>query len=143
MNTELPPGIRKGESPPFYKMPYRTFEELCRDIFDTEPSVSVCEIYVKPGQLKDGIDLLSHRNDGDIEVGQCKCHKDFQPAKIREASDVFFDSWETHWRNKNVKRFILFVASDLETRKRQEEVINQKKRFLRLRKTQRFKRHLV
>jgi tetratricopeptide (TPR) repeat protein len=123
------PGIRPGESPPFHELGEYVFQELCRDLFDAEPAISTCEIYGERGQSQDGIDLLAYRADGDgIEVGQCKCYEDFPPREISKASDEFFAHWD-RWSKENVKRFILFVASDLTTRQRQDEIIKQKKCF--------------
>lgn len=129
-NYSIPPGIRSGESPSFYKLDSRTFEELCRDIFDAEQEITTCGLYGDPGQSQDGIDLIATRKDNKngIEVGQCKCYENFQPRKIREVSDTFFEHWN-HWQRKNIKRFVLFVASDLNTRQRREEILYQRKRF--------------
>lgn len=126
----LRPGLRPTDPPPFHELDSLVFEELCRDLFDTELLIATCEIYGDPGQTQDGIDLIAHRRGGDgLEVGQCKCYGDFPPADIRAVSDKFFEYWETHWVNENIKRFILFVATDLKTRQRQDEIIKQKKRF--------------
>ena len=123
------PGMRPGEGPHFYEMGEYPFQEFCRDIFDVEPSVATCDIYGESGQAQDGIDLIASRYDGDgVEVGQCKCYKDFQPKDIRDASDEFFKHWD-RWSRENVKRFILFVASDLNTTQRQNEILSQRKRF--------------
>lgn len=125
----IEPGIRSGELPPFHKMDAYRFEELCRDLLGAESSIATCDIYGDPGQAQDGIDLLACRIHSDgIEVGQCKCYEDFPPQEIREASDKFFEHWN-HWSEKDVRRFILFVASDLKTRQRQDEVLKQQERF--------------
>jgi hypothetical protein len=127
--TIMPPGIRPGEIPPFHELGEYTFQELCRDLFYEEPGIATCDVYGKRGQSQDGIDLLSHRqsNDG-IEVGQCKCYAKFISNQIRSASDDFFTHWG-RWSNESVKRFILFVACDLNRRDQQDEIIRQKKRF--------------
>lgn len=126
---KMSPGIRPGENPPFYKLGEYIFQELCRDLFDAEPDISTSEVYGKRGQSQDGIDLLARRKDRDgIEVGQCKCYKDFPARKICDASDEFFKYWE-RWSKENVKRFILFVASDLSNTKQQDEISIQEKRF--------------
>ena len=126
----MTPGIVSGEDPPFYKMDSILFQKLCRDIFDAEPTVSTCSVYGVEGEGQYGIDLRTFRKNGDgIEVGQCKCHRDFPPHKIRDVSDEFFKHWESHWSKRNVKRFILFVACDLSKINRQEEISKQTKRF--------------
>lgn len=125
----ITPGVRSGQSPRFHEMDDFTFQEFCRDLFDAEPSITSCEIYGGPGEFQEGIDLIAHRFDNDgIEVGQCKCYEDFQPKDIRDASDEFFKHWD-RWSGENVRRFILFVASDLITTLRQKEILLQKKRF--------------
>lgn len=125
----MPPGIRTGETPPFHKLNEYVFQELCRDLLDAEPDITICEVYGVRGQSQDGIDLLAHRTAGDgIEVGQCKCCEDFPPREIRKASDEFLAHWN-RWSKENVKRFVLFVASDLDTRQRQDEILKQRSRF--------------
>jgi len=105
------------------------FEEMCRDLLSTEPDIATCDIYGKQGQTQHGIDVLAYRRSSDgIEVGQCKCYADFPPRKIRAVSEAFFQHWNT-WSGRNVKRFILFVASDLKTRQRQDEIETQRERF--------------
>ena len=124
------PGIRPGQVPPFHEIGDFVFQELCRDLFSEEDTISTCEIYGVRGQGQHGIDLLAIRKNGDgIAVGQCKCYKDFPPKQIREVSDKFFEHWENHWSKRDVKRFILFVASGLDIRQRQDEILNQKERF--------------
>lgn len=125
----MPPGIRPGESPTFHKLGEYVFQDLCRDLFDAEPSVAACGIYGTRGQSQDGIDLLAHREGGDgIEVGQCRCYENYGPAEIRNASDDFFDHWD-RWSKEDVKRYILFVACELSRRQQQDEIIRQKRRF--------------
>jgi hypothetical protein len=126
----MPPGIRPGEIPPFHRIGEYVFQDLCRDLFDAEPDIAVCEIYGVRGQSQDGIDLIARRKNNDgIELGQCKCYEDFPPRYIRNASDEFFAHWDERWSKENVRRFILFVACDLSERKQQDEISKQTKRF--------------
>ena len=125
----MPIGIRSSDSPPFYDLDEYDFQKLCCDLFSEEADISTSHVYGTRGQSQYGIDILAHRKiDEGIEVGQCKCYKDFTPKDIRDASEEFFKNW-SYWANKNVKSFILFVASDLTTRQRQDEIIKQKQRF--------------
>lgn len=125
----MSPGISPGELPPFHQMDEYKFQCLCRDLFDTENNIATCDIYGKRGQAQHGIDVLAHRVNGDgIEVGQCRCYEHFTLGKIRTASDEFFAHWD-HWSSKDVRRFILFVACDLNNRNQQDEITKQKTRF--------------
>jgi len=126
----LPPGIRPDDEPPLHRLDEYAFQKLCRDMFEHEPDIATCNVYGTRGQPQDGIDLYAYRKNGDgIAVGQCKCYEDFPPAKIRDASDEFFLYWDTRWSKEKVKRFVLFVACDLSTRQRQDELNIQRARF--------------
>lgn len=92
-----------------------TFEDLCRDLFEEQETVSTCNVYGQRGEPQSGIDLRAQRRDGDaIEVGQCKACKDFEPAKIVAASDEFFKAWDDVWSKQRVRLFILLVAGSLD-----------------------------
>jgi hypothetical protein len=62
------------------------------------------------------------------EVGQCKCYHDFPPTEIRKASEEFLEHLE-YWQQQQVKRFILFVACDLNRTQQQDEICKQKEHF--------------
>ena len=92
------PPIAPGEPPRLFNLDPITFQNLCRDLLNEEPTIATCSIYGPSGQFQRGIDLMGHRIGGDgLELGQCKCHEEFLPWKIRQASKDFLDHWE-HWR---------------------------------------------
>jgi hypothetical protein len=73
---------------------------------------------------------LARRTGGDgSEVGQCKCYQDFPPAEIRQASDEFFKLL-AYWQQRKVKRFLLFVACDLDRTQQQDEIAKQAERLI-------------
>jgi hypothetical protein len=63
-----------------------------------------------------------------MEVAQCKCWEEFPPSEIEKASDQFLKHIE-FWRKKKVTRFILMVASPLDTIQQQETLDIQRSRF--------------
>jgi hypothetical protein len=126
----MSPGIRPGQLPPFHELDEYAFQELCRDIFDAEPSVVTCEIYGVRGQAQYGIDLLAGTVDGGgIEVGQCKRYKNFTPRQIERVREEFFEHYGSRWQPRNVKRFILFVAGDLSSTQHQDKILEERDRF--------------
>ncbi|MCB0252761.1 MAG: hypothetical protein KDI55_03460 [Anaerolineae bacterium] len=126
----ITPPTKHGDPPEYHKLDEFIFQNLCRDLFDSEPGIAFCDVYGERGEAQDGIDLLAYRKGGDgVEVGQCKCYSDFPPYQIRNASDEFFRHWDEHWSHENVKRFILFVACTVSNRPRQNEIRKQKERF--------------
>src|SRR3712207_3865025 len=126
----MQPGIRLGQPPPFQDLDEYTFQDLCRDILDHEPEVATCDIYGKRGQRQLGIDLFAPRKGGSgLDVGQCKCYRTFGPKQIEAASDEFLDHWDRWWSKRNVKRFVLFVSCDLESRGCADKILEERDRF--------------
>jgi tetratricopeptide (TPR) repeat protein len=118
-----------GGAPPFFELGEYDFQDLCRDLVETQPGIATCDVYGKRGQKQYGIDLIGYCSESPtIEVGQCKCCRDFQPSKFREASDEFFEHLDL-WKGRHVKRFILFVACDVSTQQQQDEILRQRQRF--------------
>jgi tetratricopeptide (TPR) repeat protein len=126
----LRPNINPADSPPYHELSEVVFEELCCAIHAQDSDISTCERFGVRGQGQFGIDLLAWRrqNDG-IEVGQCKCYKNFAPASIKQASDTFLKYWDARWKERDVRRFILFVACDLSKTDRQDQLERERERF--------------
>src|SRR2546428_3355194 len=123
------PRINESLSPPFYELTEYPFQGLCCELLERQPGIATCNVYGKRGQMQRGIDLLARRKGGDgIEVGQCKCCREFPQTEIRKASNEFFTHVK-YWQKQGVRRFILFVATDLDQRQQQDEIQAQIKYF--------------
>jgi hypothetical protein len=121
--------INPNDPPSFVPLGERAFEELCRDLFEREAGIRTCEKYGVRGESQLGIDLIAQALDvSNSEVGQCKCCATFLPFQVRKASDEFLRNLK-YWRERRVKRFILFVASSLDKKNQQDEINKQVKRF--------------
>ncbi len=121
MNRSLPPA--------FFELGEYPFQELCCDLFGRQEGISTCEIYGIRGQAQYGIDLLAHCKDGlAIEVGQCKCYQAMTAPDIARASDEFLSHLE-RWKRLHIKRFILFVACELDKTQHQDQILIEKERF--------------
>jgi len=115
--------------PRFNELTEYPFQELCMDLFAVQDGIVTCEIYGRRGQAQKGIDILATCDDGEsIEVGQCKACEDFSTKKIVEVSDEFFKYWD-FWKDRKIRRFILFVACSLDDPKEQDEIQKQRARF--------------
>lgn len=130
-NTIMSPGIAPGDNPPFHKLGPIVFQKMCRDLLDKQTGIRSCEVFGVQGQAQFGIDLLAYRTtQSEIEVGQCKAYERCSKTDIKNASDDFFENWDSKWKHEGVKRFVLFVACDLSTTQHSEEIKSQKERFL-------------
>ncbi len=137
IDSLIPPSVQRGEPPAFYKLDEYAFQNLCADLLAaTRKEIETCDVYGERGDHQDGIDIRAYLEDDDGNVigqwlGQCKRYKNFTCADIIKASDEFFKHWDDRWSKDPVKirRFILFVACDLEKRDRQDELEKQRQRF--------------
>lgn len=109
----VPPELFAGDVPDFWRLPDRSFEQICRGILAAEPLVRTCELYGGRGEKQFGVDLVAPRQDGAVEIGQCKNYQKIIPSEITKASDDFLDHWPAKWAKSNVSRFVLFIGGPL------------------------------
>lgn len=114
---------------PFLSKDEYVFQQICREVFSHEPEISGCEIYGTRGQSQRGVDLwAARRTDQKIEVGQCKRCGVLTVRHIEAATKEFFAHWD-FWKSQGVRRFVLFAACDISTRKVQDAIFRQRALF--------------
>lgn len=123
----IPRSVRQL-TPNFHEIDWRPFQRLSGELLSHEPNISTAGEYGKQGQGQHGIDVLGLVNPSGVEVGQCKCEGAFSMRKIQKASDEFFKHWP-YWKDKGVRRFILFVACEVNRTEQQDEILKQRARF--------------
>jgi hypothetical protein len=129
MEARLNPSL----APHFWDLdPIKQFQPLCADLLAKEPGIASADEYGINGQGQRGIDILGKDINGQITVvGQCKCKRPekFEATEVIKAADEFYKYCE-EWKKEGVTHFILMVACDLSDRKIQDEIRNQRKRFI-------------
>ena len=106
------------------------FQDFCKELLAKDPTISTADIYGLRGQTQFGIDIRAVRINGEgLDLGQCKAYRKITAPQIKKASQAFLDHWETKWKEKNVKRFILFVACPLTRTELQDQVDEETKVF--------------
>lgn len=124
----MTPRATRDLTPFIYEIGWRKFQRLSNELFSYEPEISKSDEYGIPGQHQNGIDLLALVRPTGIEVAQCKCESSFSVRKIRKAADEFFKYWP-HWKDQNIRRFILIVACEVDRTELQDELLRQRTRF--------------
>lgn len=105
----------RSHAPHFDELNDKTFEEMCRALFDKEPHLCNVDFYGVRGQKQFGIDVNGIRTDGaGLEVVSCKCYAKHANWQIRRFSDDFLDHWDTKWKPLNVRRFVLASAAPVD-----------------------------
>lgn len=116
----------------FHTLGAKNFEYFCCELHRYEDGIVSTHIYAPDGQKQFGIDHLAFRADGNVEAGQSKAYERFGPAQIQKAADEFLDHVQTHWKGKNIVRFILFVSCAVKSKKACDEILVQVSRFKKL-----------
>lgn len=127
----VPPPTVHGQRPDFHALGDMAFQELCRDLYQKEPNISAADVFGPSGQAQFGVDVQAlHRNDDGISVGQCKCvvPNGLTVGLIRKASEEFLRHLD-YWRERGVRRFILFVSPDTSKTQINEEYQRQRTAF--------------
>lgn len=129
----MEPRLNPSLTPNFWEMdPIKDFQPMCRDLLMQEQGISIAEIYGVSGQKQYGIDILAKDiNNKPYVVGQCKCYKNFLGNDLIKAVDEFlYPENFKKWYQQGVKKFILFIACDLELIQQQDEISRQTGRLL-------------
>lgn len=116
----------------FYTLGQKPFEHFVRALHEAQPNILATHLYGPDGQTQFGADHVAyHRTDGTpyLEVGQSKAYRRFGRKDVAAAAKAFLDHWETHWRTKDVRRFILFVGCAIKSREAHDEIIEQTRAF--------------
>ncbi|WP_419783317.1 hypothetical protein [Maridesulfovibrio sp.] len=131
-NKSVSPSMNIAAAPKFWELDEALFEDLCCELMQVEPNITEAEVYGTRGQAQYGIDIEAHRNDGCLEVGQCKCYEKFSHRMIRKAAIDFIKHWQKKWKTENVTRFILIVACELQTTQHRNEISKWKKKYTKI-----------
>ncbi|BBE34770.1 hypothetical protein [Sphingosinicella microcystinivorans] len=116
----------------FWELGSRRFEQFARALHAAQPDILSTNLYGPDGQEQFGADHIAfHRHDPApyLEVGQSKAERRFGQSDIRAAADKFIEHWDGHWREKDVRHFILFVGCTIKSRQATDEIIAQTQKF--------------
>lgn len=116
----------------FWELGSRRFEQFARALHAAQPDILSTNLYGPDGQEQFGADHIAfHRHDPApyLEVGQSKAERRFGQSDIRAAAGKFIEHWDSHWREKDVRHFILFVGCAIKSRQASDEIIVQTQRF--------------
>ncbi len=116
----------------FWELGSRRFEQFARALHAAQPDILSTNLYGPDGQEQFGVDHIAfHRHDPApyLEVGQSKAERRFGQSDIRAAADKFLKHWDSHWHEKDVRRFILFVGCSIKSRQASDEIIAQTQKF--------------
>lgn len=126
----IPPSPNRSQSPDFHKLDADTFEEMSCAIYQEEAGISIAELYRTKRQKQFGVDIICEQAEGTSkEVASCKCYSIVKKGNIALWSNDFLKHWDGYWKAKDVRKFVLIVASNVNSKEREAEIDIEKNRF--------------
>lgn len=109
----LPPAPNQRRLP-LHEMHDKDFEEILVDVAEKEPGIVRAELKRISGVAQYGVDIegFSEEQSPGLVIS-CKRYKRIQPANLTTWSTDFLKHVGEHWKDKNVKRFVLAVSVEL------------------------------
>lgn len=126
------PPIRNSQPPPLHEMDWQEFQRFTTDVLGEEKDVATSSEYALPGPKTDrGADVIAHLKDSEkIDIGSCKRYQTTTATKIKKWSDEFLSHWDSHWKDRNVRRFVLATsATNLIERDIRDQIAEETNRF--------------
>src|SRR3989304_3773183 len=125
----IQPTIMRSDTQRWCDLSDDEFERLCCDLHGIQKEIATCQLYGPRGQRDKGVDHIALRKRGNgKEVGQAKCCKEFKGTHLKKAVEPFFNHID-YWKKQGVRRYILFVACDIQRTQIHEDKKTQSKRF--------------
>lgn len=117
----ITPSPNRARPPNFHEMDADAFERLTCALVDKVTDVTRADLYAVQHQPQYGIDVFGETDTGLI-VASCKCHGTVKKGEVAQWCADFLDHWESHWREKKVRRFILVVAAAMNSHQRLADI---------------------
>ena len=110
------PAKSKVQHLPFHEVGEVNFEELCRRLCEKAyPEYERYELKRLKGNQQFGIDVECFAANGDPEVvlsAKCYDSKTVRPSDIEQWVEDFAKHLDGHWKDKNIKKYVLAVTKD-------------------------------
>lgn len=131
--SQINPSPNRTKPPAFEDLEPDNFEELCCALLEKEPQIQKADLFKTKRQLQYGVDVIGElENEKGLIVISCKVRQILKKGNIPAYSNEFLDHWDSYWKDKKVKRFILAVTYPTNSEQREKEVNAEKKRFKKL-----------
>ena len=118
-----------SDPPELHPLNEYLFQDLTCALLAVEPHIATADLFGQRGQKQYGVDVIGHRKDGGIDVASCKRCATVRASQIVAWSSEFLDHWETYWKPRGVKRFVLAVTAPTHVTQVAAKILVERDRF--------------
>lgn len=128
------PSPNRARPPAFEDLAYDLFEEFVCALVDKQPEIESADLFRTKFKSQCGLDILAQRRDGEYDAISCKVRQRLKPTDIPGWSEDFrkhLDGRELKAGDQTfrIKRFVLAVTQDTNSKERHEQIESQRKKF--------------
>ncbi len=125
----LDPPLQETRAPQLSTFDWQHLERLTEALLNHEPDVVTASQYGTSRQTQFGIDTKAELKGGGCDVASCKKYARIDNTHLATWSTEFLDHWESHWKPKQVRRFILSTYASIDSTRVAELADVERKRF--------------
>jgi hypothetical protein len=118
-----------SDPPELHRLNEYEFQDLTCALLAVEPHIATADLFGERGQKQYGVDVIGHRKDGGIDVASCKRCATVRASQIVAWSSEFLDHWETYWKPRGVKRFVLAETAPTHSTQVAAKILAERDRF--------------
>lgn len=106
------------------------WELLCGRLLDRDPRFRAADLFELRGLKQYGLDALADIKAGGQVGLSAKCYERATASDVRDWSTDFLKEWETYWKARDVRIFILAVAApNITNAANRDQIAKEKARF--------------
>ena len=125
----LDPPLQETRAPQLSTFDWQHLERLTEALLNHEPEVATASQYGTSRQTQFGIDTKAELKGGGCDVASCKKYARIDNTHLATWSTEFLDHWDSHWKSKQVRRFILATYAPIDSTRVAELADVERKRF--------------
>lgn len=111
----LDPPLQETRAPQLGTFDWQHLERLTEALLNHEPDVGTASQYGTSRQTQFGIDTKAELKGGGCDVASCKRQARIGKNDLATWSTDFLDHWDSHWKAKYVRRFILSTTAPVDS----------------------------
>ena len=110
---KISPPVTGHQDPRFWELAPEVFEAFCLDFIRAQPETKVADLHGTRGQADHAVDIVASRNDGGVDIFQCKCYQKYTSSHLATHVSEFIKNLE-FWKSRgNLCRYVLIIACSI------------------------------
>ncbi len=110
----VPPPLQGSAGARLSELSPEVFENFCAALVRAQPGINSADLHGKRGQADQAVDIIGRRQDGKVELFQCKRYAEYKGSHLRTHVAEFkerFDDWSSRG---DIAKYVLIVSCSID-----------------------------